>query len=53
MNDKPIILVVDDNPINLRVLVKNLQTEYHLLVSKTGESALKNARKHTAGYYPA
>lgn len=47
MKDKPIILVVDDNPINLRVLVKNLQTEYDLLVSKTGESALKNALKHS------
>lgn len=46
MRDKPIILVVDDNPINLRVLVKNLQAEYDLLVSKTGESALKNALKH-------
>lgn len=46
MNTKPIVLVVDDNPINLRVLVKNLQAEYDLLVSKTGESALKNALKH-------
>lgn len=47
MNKKLSILVVDDNPINLRVLVKNLQTEYDLLVSKTGESALKNAMNHT------
>lgn len=46
MRDKPIILVVDDNPINLRVLVKNLQAEYDLLVSKNGNSALKNALKH-------
>ena len=46
MREKPIILVVDDNPINLRVLVKNLQVQYDLLVSKTGDSALRNARKH-------
>ena len=40
---KPLILVVDDNPVNLRILVDNLQEKYALVVAKTGEKALEHA----------
>ncbi len=43
---KPTILVVDDNPINLRLLVTSLRTQYDLLVAKTGVSALENVHAH-------
>lgn len=40
------ILVVDDNPTNLRVLVQTLDGQhYRLLVAKTGEDALSIAKK--------
>ena len=43
MRDKPLILVVDDNPVNLRILVDNLQEQYRLVVAKTGAKALEHA----------
>jgi len=40
------ILLVDDNPINLRILFRTLEGRgYKLLIAKSGEDALKIARK--------
>lgn len=44
---KPLVLVVDDNPTNLRILVDSLRREYSLGVTKTGQGALNYARTHS------
>lgn len=45
MNDpgekKPFILIVDDNPTNLDVLIEILQGSYRLSVAKSGKKALE------------
>ncbi|MBU3918137.1 response regulator [bacterium] len=43
---KPLILIVDDNPINLDVLVETLQADYRLSVSKNGKKALEYAKEY-------
>ncbi|MSS72786.1 MAG: response regulator [Candidatus Latescibacteria bacterium] len=40
---KPIILVVDDTPENIDILVRILETDYHLRVAPNGEQALRIA----------
>ena len=43
-----VILLVDDNPINLQLLFETLDgQDYHLLVARSGEEALRIARKAT------
>ncbi len=42
--NKPTILVVDDNPTNLQVLLESLkQTGFKILVARSGESAIQQA----------
>ena len=43
MRNSPLVLVVDDNPVNVRILVDSLQKEYDLRVAKTGAKALESA----------
>ena len=38
---KPLILIVDDEPSNLHVLVEGLSTDYDVRISTSGEQALK------------
>ena len=38
--EKPLVLVVDDDPTNLRILVSKLNREYRLGVAKSGTKAL-------------
>ncbi len=45
-DSKPLILIVDDNPTNLDVLVETLQLDYRLSVSKNGEKALEYAKEY-------
>lgn len=45
MKEKSTILIVDDTPANIRVLLDTLdQQEYHVLVAKDGESAIEHAQ---------
>ena len=37
--EKPLVLVVDDDPTNLRILVSKLNREYRLGVAKSGTKA--------------
>ncbi len=46
MQKKDLILVVDDNPVNLRLLVQCLRNDYNLMVAKDGQSALAIAIEH-------
>ncbi len=41
------ILVVDDDPANIRVLSTLLKSEYKVVVAKSGKSAVEIAKKHT------
>lgn len=47
MEDKPLVLVVDDDPTNLRILVSKLNREYRLGVAKNGTRALEYMEKIT------
>ncbi|PRO68850.1 response regulator [Alteromonas gracilis] len=40
---KPTLLIVDDEPVNLRVLKRLLESEYQLVFAKNGEEAIKLA----------
>ena len=40
---KPTLLIVDDEPVNLRVLKRLLESEYQLIFAKNGEEAIKLA----------
>ncbi len=42
--EKATILIVDDMPKNIRVLMETLGDEYKMIASKSGESALEKAR---------
>lgn len=42
---KPIILIVDDVPTNIKILAESLQKEYQIKVSITGEEALQIAQE--------
>ncbi|MBU1308653.1 MAG: response regulator [Gammaproteobacteria bacterium] len=49
MSDKPTLLLVDDEPTNLRVLRTVLHDDYRLLFAKSGEEALQLvAQQHPA-----
>ena len=39
-NTRPTVLIIDDTPMNISVLVELLKTEYRTVVAKTGEQAL-------------
>ena len=41
MSDKPRILVVDDTPLNIRVLVENLRDSYTVVAANSGAKALE------------
>ncbi len=43
---KPLLLIVDDNPTNIDILVNALKDDYRLGVAKNGEKALSFASKH-------
>lgn len=43
MSDKPLILVVDDVPVNLDVLVRTLEPEFALAIARNGRRALELA----------
>ncbi len=45
-NQKPFVLIVDDNPTNLDVLIEILQNDYRLSVAKTGKKALDFINKN-------
>ncbi|MFZ5569071.1 MAG: HD-GYP domain-containing protein [Thermodesulfobacteriota bacterium] len=44
-NQKPLVLIVDDNPTNLDLLVNTLNRDYRLGVAKNGVKALDYARR--------
>ena len=44
--DKPVILVVDDDPVNLDILVRTLERDYFLIIAKNGKRALELAAAH-------
>ena len=44
-HEKPLVLVVDDDPTNLRILVSKLNREYRLGVAKSGTKALEYMTK--------
>ena len=57
-SSRPLVLIVDDNPTNIDLLVNTLKAEYRLGIAKNGPKALEYATKHTAGpcaagYYDA
>ena len=45
MTDRALILVVDDNPTNLDVLVNTLEQDYRLCIAKNGSRALNYVRR--------
>ncbi len=45
MSDKPIILIVDDDPINLQILANTLKDTYQLKVAINGSQAIQLAQK--------
>lgn len=47
MSRKPVLLLVDDDPVNLHILAKLLQPEYEVLVATDGNAALAIAASHS------
>ena len=47
MEEKPRILIVDDERINIDILHNLLKSDYRLLIAKNGEQALKRAHSET------
>lgn len=45
-SNKPTVLVVDDDPVNLDVLVQTLEQDYFLIIAKNGKRALELASEH-------
>jgi putative nucleotidyltransferase with HDIG domain len=45
-DEKPLLLIVDDNPTNIDLLVDALKEEYRLGISKTGLKAIEYAQTH-------
>lgn len=43
---KPLVLIVDDNPTNIDLLVNTLKMDYRLGIAKNGPKALEYAEKH-------
>ena len=46
LSDRPKILVVDDAPVNVKVLIEGLKRDYEIVVATDGETALKRAREN-------
>jgi len=44
--NKPLILIVDDNSINIDLLVNTLKNDYRLAIAKNGQKAIEYAEKH-------
>ncbi|MFR3457361.1 MAG: response regulator [Bilophila wadsworthia] len=44
--NKPVVLVVDDDPVNLDILVQTLEQDYFLIIAKNGKRALDLAFSH-------
>lgn len=44
MNDKPLVLLVDDTPTNLHVLIRSLQDDYRVKIATSGAKALEIAQ---------
>lgn len=38
--NKPVVLVVDDDPVNLDILVQTLEQDYFLIIAKNGKLSL-------------
>ncbi len=47
MSDKPLLLVVDDEPINLEILEADLEHDYQLEYAETGEECLEKLKTLT------
>ncbi len=45
-SNKPVVLVVDDDPVNLDILVQTLEQDYFLIIAKNGKRALDLAFSH-------
>ncbi len=45
-NDKPLVLIVDDNATNIDLLVNTLKESYRLGIAKNGPKALEYAERH-------
>jgi len=45
MTDSPLVLIVDDSPTNLDVLVHTLERDYRLGIAKSGQKALNYVRR--------
>lgn len=45
MTEKPRILIVDDEKININLLVDMLKTDYELVIAKDGTQAIKRAQE--------
>lgn len=45
-NNKPLVLIVDDNATNIDLLVGSLKNEYRLGIAKRGQTALEYAAKY-------
>ena len=43
---RPLVLIVDDNPTNIDLLVNTLKNDYRLGIAKNGPKALEYAEKH-------
>ena len=37
-SNKPVVLVVDDDPVNLDILVQTLEQDYFLIIAKTANA---------------
>ena len=44
--NKPVVLVVDDDPVNLDILVQTLEQDYFLIIAKNGKRAMDLAFSH-------
>ena len=47
MSERPRILVVDDDPVNLQVIASALKNEYDIFTVLNGYDAISQLRKHT------
>ena len=45
-SEKPVVLIADDDPVNLDVLVHTLEQDYFLVIAKNGKRALELAHSH-------
>lgn len=45
--DKPSILLVDDEPTNIKILIEVLKAEYDLLIATSGQQALEQVRQNS------